>query len=145
MLRIFAMMAALFIAAAGPARAEMWVGIGSSTGASLAVDRDSIGAAAGSPHAFGAWIRAVYPISIDCSPPRACYAASQRIYVSILCPVRAIAVIQRISMDLNGNIVAQHEAAPGAAPYFRPAYPGVERDVVHAFCGAYDDETWWSR
>jgi hypothetical protein len=145
MLRTIVVVAALCFSAANTARSETWIGIGSSTGTSLAVDRDSFAPVAGSPHAVGFWIHAIYPMSIDCSPPRGCYAASQRIYVSVLCPARAIAVLQRISMDLNGNVVAQTDSGAVPLRYLRPYQSGVEGDAVRAFCGAYDHDDRWLR
>ena len=66
----------------------------------------SIGPAEGYPGAAAVWVYFDYPLSIDCSPPRACYAKSQWIYAYVNCYTRNVAVMQQISMDLNGNVVA---------------------------------------
>lgn len=66
----------------------------------------SIGPAEGYPGAAAVWVYFDYPLSIDCSPPRACYAKSQWVYAYVNCYTRNVAVMQQISMDLNGNVVA---------------------------------------
>lgn len=49
-------------------------GAGYGSFVSTAVDRDSIVAVAGLPYTLGAWFRYRFATSVDCSPPRGCYA-----------------------------------------------------------------------
>lgn len=58
------------------------------------------------PGTVEAWVRVEHAMSVDCSPPRACYAKSQWIHGYVSCQTGSIAVLQRISMDLNDNVVA---------------------------------------
>jgi len=125
--------------AAGPAAAENWVGIaGSNLSRSLAVDADSVRPVEQYPDRLGMWIRYTYAMSIDCSPPRGCLAASQRVYALVNCPAQAIAYVQRISMDLNGNVVGRSEANLNAAQYV--VYAGsAEAELWRMVCPGYPD------
>jgi hypothetical protein len=58
------------------------------------------------PGTFAAWVYFNYPMSVDCSPPRACYAKSQWVYAHVNCFARSATALQIISMDLNGDVVA---------------------------------------
>ena len=68
------------------------------------VDQLSTGPAEGFPGTVAAWAYVTYGMSVDCSPPRACYAKSQWIHAYVSCHTRSLAMIQRISMDLNGKV-----------------------------------------
>jgi hypothetical protein len=96
------------------------------------VDADSVQLAEGSPYTMGAWFRYNYALSIDCSPPRGCLAASQRIYYRVDCSLNAITPIQRISLDLNGN-VTRLDANFTAAPYI-PLPGSLESLAVRSLC-----------
>ena len=79
----------------------------SSYGGSPSVEIYSVGPAEGIvPGTVEAWVRVEHAMSVDCSPPRACYAKSQWIHAYISCRTGSLAIFQRISMDLNGNVVA---------------------------------------
>jgi len=54
------------------------------------------------------WVKYAPTLSVDCSPPRACYATTQRIRYDVSCVPRYVVMSERISMDLNGTIV-KHE------------------------------------
>jgi hypothetical protein len=41
--------------------------------------------------------------SVNCSPPRACYASSQWVYAHAYCAVGGIREMKRVSLDLNGK------------------------------------------
>ena len=58
------------------------------------------------PATVEAWVHVEHAMSVDCSPPRACYAKSQWIHAYVSCQTGSLAILQRISMDLNGNVVA---------------------------------------
>ena len=75
-----------------------------------------VGPAEGYPGTLAVWVWFDYPLSIECpSPPRACYAKSQWIHAYVNCHARSVAVMQEVSMDLNGNVVG---VANSVAPQF---------------------------
>ena len=80
------------------------------------------------------WVHHSYPISIDCRPPRGCYANSQVINYHFSCAPRYVAVVERISLDLNGNVVKHEVFEPGAAYELY-----THGDVVDRFCGPLPD------
>ena len=111
-----------------------------SQGGSYSARVHSIAPVDGYPGAAAAWVYFDYPMSIDCSPPRACYAKSQWVYAYVNCSTRTVAVIQQISMDLNGNVVGvvNSDAAQfvrGYAGEVRTYVPGVPGRVVQSVCG----------
>jgi hypothetical protein len=85
------------------------------------------------PDTIAGWALISYERSVNCSPPRACYANSQQVYVYANCSTGAIKDIQRISMDLSENVVAES----GERTVYIPAYGTVDREVVRALCEAY--------
>ena len=128
--------AALCALAMDAATAETWASVSSRGSTTIEFDVDSVSPVAGWPGAIGAWVRYTHALSVDCSPPRGCYAASQRIYYHAVCPVYAIAEIRRISMDLNGNIVSQTAVNANAMPYFPPV-GSLESLTVRGLCEDY--------
>jgi hypothetical protein len=105
----------------------------------------SMGPAEGYPGTLAGWLYFDYPMSIECpSPPRACYAKSQWIYAYVNCYTRSVAVMQEISMDLNGNVVA---VANSDAPQFVRGYglrvnnyvSGAPGRVLARVCGDVPD------
>jgi hypothetical protein len=89
--------------------------------------------AEGSPDTVAGWVSINYALSVDCSPPRACYATSQSVYSYAYCSTRAIREVQRNSLDLNGNIVAQ----TGERPTYIPPRGSLDRAVMRSLCDAY--------
>jgi hypothetical protein len=71
-------------------------------------------------------------LSVDCSPPRGCYAKTQRIFYDFSCYGRYAIMVERISMDLNGNVV-KHEVVEPAAGYVR-AYDAGAAAVLDTCC-----------
>lgn len=114
------------------------------SGSSYASRLHWMGPAEGYPGASAVWVYFDYPLSIDCSPPRACYAKSQWIHAYVNCYTRNVAVIQQISMDLNGNVVA---VATSDAPQFVRGYghrvrtyeSGAAGRVLQSVCGDLPD------
>ena len=111
------------------------------------VELHSIGPAEGFPGTVAAWAYVTYGMSVDCSPPRACYAKSQWIYAYVSCDTRSLAMIQRISMDLNGNVVAIANAEQ--LLFYRPNDPGGVI-LLTRLCGYVpdrddDDSPWRTR
>jgi hypothetical protein len=82
--------------------------------------------------AFAIWVQHSYAISVDCRPPRGCYAKTQVINYHFSCWPRYIIVVERISMDLNGNIVKHEVLEP--APTSVLNYE-ADDEVLNRFCG----------
>src|SRR5678815_1932240 len=79
----------------------------SAYGDSPTVEIHSVGPGDGTiPGTVEAWVHVEHAMSVDCSPPRACYAKSQWIHAYVSCQTGSLAIFQRVSMDLNGNVVA---------------------------------------
>ncbi len=78
------------------------------------------------------WVRINYSLSVNCSPPRACYASSQEVYSYAFCSTRAIHEMRRTSLDLNGNVVAE----TGERPTYITLRGSVDREVVRILCEA---------
>jgi len=89
-------------------------------------------------------LRFEHALSVDCSPPRACYAKRQWIHAFVNCHQRTVALARVVSMDLNGNVV--NDVSP-VSPQFVRGYgyrlsdprddtPGA---VVTEVCGPYLD------
>jgi len=76
-------------------------------------------------------------LSVDCSPPRGCYAKTQRIHYDFNCAPRYTVMTERVSMDLNGTIV-KHEVLE-AAPRYTPAFGVGALQVLETFCGPLFD------
>jgi len=85
--------------------------------------------------AGGVWIRYTPALSIDCSPPRGCYANSQRIYYNFSCAPRYAVMAERISLDLNGAVI-KHELLGNYAASTDEA----ANRVLRAFCGGWERE-----
>jgi hypothetical protein len=86
------------------------------------------------------WVHFDHATSVDCSPPRACYAKSQWIYAYVACYLRSVAVIRQISMDLNGDVVADASAeavvfASGYTTLAENGMPPAARRVLYRVCG----------
>ncbi|HEX6138114.1 MAG TPA: hypothetical protein VF059_10665 [Casimicrobiaceae bacterium] len=134
-----AALAAFCTVAAAPGATENWILVGGSRiGSSLAVDVDSVQATEGFPARLGVWLHYTYPTSIDCAPPRGCLAASQRVYAIVDCPAQVIAPVQRISMDLNGNVVARSDVGTQAPRYLARA-GSFEGAAWSLLCPGYPD------
>jgi hypothetical protein len=84
----------------------------------------------------GVWVKYEYPMSIDCSPPRGCYAKSQRIYYFANCAIGALAQVQSIFMNLNGDVVAQTEPDFNA-PWYVPPASSPEYLALRNICTLY--------
>lgn len=76
-------------------------------------------------------------LSVDCSPPRGCYAKTQRIHYDFNCAPRYTVMTERVSMDLNGTIV-KHEVLE-AAPRYTPAFGVGALQVLETLCGPLFD------
>ena|SRR5664279_93108 len=106
-----------------------------SSGATIAIDMESLGPAPRIAGLNGVWVRYAPTLSVDCSPPRGCYANTQRIYYSFTCAPRYAVLVERISMDLNGAII-KHEISDSYAP----AYDEAATRVLDTFCPLREPE-----
>ena len=71
-------------------------------------------------------------LSVDCSPPRGCYARSQRLRFDFNCSPRFIVLVERTSFDRNGNELKREVADP--APAYAPAADSISRAVLAQLC-----------
>lgn len=97
----------------------------------------------GYPGTFAVWVYFDFPVSVECSPPRACYAKTQWVYAHVNCYVRSAAALQTISMDLNGDVVAvSNWNDPEQLEYnphlVRSGMSLAADRVLHALCGPYE-------
>ena len=86
--------------------------------------------------AVAVWFHQTYPISVECNPPRGCYARSQLTNYHFSCAPRYVVVVERISFDLNGEVVKHEFLEPGAI--YDLGY-GTGGGVVERFCGVLPD------
>ena len=87
-------------------------------------------------YADGAWVLYSPTLSVDCAPPKGCYAKTQRIHYDFRCAPRYAVMTERISLDLNGNIV-KHEMIDAGIAY-SPSYDAGALSVLDTFCGIRD-------
>jgi hypothetical protein len=126
--------AAVAVAAAGLAvcstNVAAW-GVAGSSGP-VTVDMSSVGASKRIAGANGVWVLYAPTLSVDCAPPRGCYAKTQRSYYDFSCAPRYAVLVELNSMDLNGTVV-KHEVVE-AAPAYTPAYDYAAAQVLDTFC-----------
>src|SRR5689334_17245220 len=91
--------ASVFATAVAAFESQVWPGTLPSASATISVISQAT--LEGSGDAVGGWVLINYALSVDCSPPRACYASSQRVYSYAYCSTRAIREMKRTSLDLN--------------------------------------------
>ena len=124
--------ASLSVMDAAAFESQIWPG--SLPAASAAVGVKSSTRFEGSADTGGGWVLINYGTSVDCSPPRACYTSLQRVYAYANCSMGAIREMQRISLDLNGNVVAE----TGERVAHIPPRGSVDGAVVRALCEEYE-------
>ena len=90
---------------------------------------------------MGGWVLINYALAVNCSPPRACYATYQWVYSYAYCRTRAIHEMQRTSLDLNGNVVAE----TGERPTYIPPRDSVDRAVARTLCETRGFPSWRGR
>ena len=117
----------VFATDAAAFESEIWAGTLPSSSAAFSLQ--SWNAVEGSPYTVEGWVLVNYGTSVNCSPPRACYASSQWVYSYAYCAVGGIREMKRVSLDLNGNVVAES----GERMAYVPAHGSVDRAVVHSF------------
>ena len=102
----------------------------------LSIDLNTVGPSMQYPGATGVWLDYAPGLSVDCSPPAGCYAYKQRIYYVFNCAPRWAVPFERISMDLNGNVVNRQTRDP-SEPY-APEYDAGTALVLNAYCPLRD-------
>ena len=122
-------LAACAVLASTIALAVGWDSIPSS---SDLVTVESLGPSSLMTQASGAWVLYAPNLSVDCSPPRGCYAKTQRIHYDFSCSPRYAVMTERISMDLNGTVV-KHEVLDRSARY-TPSYDAAAVRVLESLC-----------
>jgi hypothetical protein len=127
------LVAAFCVFATDAAAFESQIWPGSLPSASAAISVKSSARVEGLADTVGGWVVINYAMSVDCSPPRACYASSQRVYAHAYCSMGAIREIQRISLDLNGNVLAE----TGERVAYIPPRGSVDRAVARTLCEEY--------
>jgi hypothetical protein len=110
--------------------AASWEAIPTFSG-TIVIEPDTLAPSTRLPGANRVWIRYTPTLSIDCSPPRGCYASTQRIYYDFNCVPRYAVVIERVSMDLNGAVIKREMLATYAPPNDEAA-----NRALNAFCGS---------
>ena len=118
----FRTIASVFLLASASALAAPWEITGAAP--EVAIDTSTVGPSLRYPGTTGIWVTYSPSLSVDCSPPRACYAKKQRIYYVFNCSPRYAMPIERISADLNGSII-KREARTDAEPYYPDADVGA--------------------
>ena len=77
--------------------------IGAGASPEVTLEMNTLGPSPQIPGTTGIWALYSPSLSVECSPPRGCYAKTQRIYYAFNCSPRYAAAMERISMDLNGT------------------------------------------
>ena len=98
----------------------------------LTIETGSLGPSLRIPGATGVWVYHAPTLSVDCSPPRGCYATTQRIYYVFSCAPRYAVPMERLSMDLNGSVV-KHEVREGS-PTYALTYDEAATLVLDTLC-----------
>ena len=111
------------------ARAAGWDAVPSS---SDSVTVESWGPSALLARLDGAWVLYSPTLSTSCAPPRGCYANKQRIHYDFSCSPRYAVMTERISIDINGNVVKHEVTAPAGS--YAPASDAGAIQVLATFC-----------
>ena len=81
----------------------------------------------------GAWVRYEPALSVDCSPPRGCYAKTMRFHYDFRCSPWNAVLTEVIAMDLNGAIV-KREVVQAPVSYVT-AQDAFATRIFETFCG----------
>lgn len=126
----------LCVLAAHAANAARWEINGAAT--EVALDTTTLGPSPQFPGMTGIWVVYSPSLSVDCSPPRGCYAKTQRIYYTFNCSPRYAVPTERISIDLNGSVI-NRELRETADPY-SPAYDVGAAQILDTYCPVREKE-----
>lgn len=89
----------------------------------ILIETATVGPSLRYPGTTGIWVTYSPSLSVDCSPPRGCYAKTQRIHYVFNCAPRYAMPVERISADLGGTVIKRETRSEGD-PYV------VEGDVA---------------
>ena len=112
---------ASLLCAVTPASAARWEIMGAAP--EVALDVGTVGPSLRFSGATGIWVTYSPSLSVDCSPPRGCYARTQRIQYVFNCSPRWAMPVERLSADLNGTVI-KREVREEGEPY------AVDADVA---------------
>ena len=90
----------------------------------IAIETRTVGPSLRYPGTTGVWVTYSPSLSVDCSPPRSCYAKTQRIYYVFNCAPRYAMPVERVSADIGGTVIKQ-ESRSDAEPYYADADTGA--------------------
>ena len=124
--------AVAFTSASAALHAAAWESIPAFSG-TIVIESDTLAPSTQAVGTGNVWVRYTPTLAVDCSPPRGCYANSQRIHYSFSCEPRYAVVVERISMDLNGAVL-KHEKPGNYAATNDEAAKRILRD----FCSAWE-------
>ena len=131
-----AAVAAFCAVIANSTAAQKWPSLYADEPTLLSVEPNSMSYVPGLLGVVGVWFRYDHDMSARCiPPPRACYAKSQLVYYRVNCANGSLAQIQRITMDLNGDVSSQSDADFNALYYMPPA-DSLEGGQVRSVCSA---------
>src|SRR5262249_30090896 len=99
----------------------------------ITIETNSVGPSTRIAGASGVWVLHSPTLSVDCSPPRGCYANKQRIWYNFSCAPRYAIAMERLSMDLNGTLIKREVRDAASATYTAGSDAGAVR-VLDAFC-----------
>jgi len=100
----------------------------------IAIDTNTAGPSLRVPGATGVWVTYSPSMSVDCSPPRGCYAKTQRVYYVFNCSPRWAVPLERLSADINGTVVNREVRGEGD-PYAADADVGAFV-IMETYCPA---------
>jgi hypothetical protein len=115
------------------AQAASWESIPTFSG-TITIEMETLGPSSQIVGATGAWVRYSPSLSVDCSPPRGCYAATQRLHYVFNCMPRYIILMERTSFDLGGTTLKHEHVGSHAV-----ANDEAAKRLLTAFCGAWDN------
>jgi hypothetical protein len=95
--------AAMAMIAAGSATAARWEITGAAP--EVVIETNTVGPSLRYPGTTGVWVTYSPSLSVDCGPPRGCYAKTQRIYYVFNCSPRYAMPMERISADIGGSVI----------------------------------------
>jgi hypothetical protein len=112
--------------------AATWESIPSLSG-TVTIEPDTLGPSSQISGALSVWVRYSPSLSVDCSPPRGCYASTQRIRYDFNCMPRYATIMERTSFDLNGAVIKHEVSGSYAASNDEAA-----NRVLTKYCGSRD-------
>jgi hypothetical protein len=79
----------------------------------VTIETNTAGPSLRYPGTTGVWVTYSPSLSVDCGPPRGCYAKTQRIYYVFNCSPRYAMPMERISSDIGGSVIKRETRGDG--------------------------------